>query len=82
MVRYRAQGVADVAANGDLTYRLDMDPQGLVHPQTNTVTLRIPPGYHFGTLPVGWSRQSASVAVLEPFKLVRTTSWVVPVLRG
>jgi hypothetical protein len=82
VARYRAQGVADVAADGDLLYHLDMDPQGLVNAQTNRVTLRIPDGYHFGTLPVGWSQTSSSEAVLGPMALTRSMTWSVPVLKN
>jgi hypothetical protein len=81
VVKYRAQGVADVAENGDLTYHLAMDPQGLVNSQTNEVTLQIPGGYHFGTLPSGWVEVSPTRALLGPMKLTRSISWSVPVLK-
>jgi len=80
-LRYTTQGVADVDADGDLTYHLDMDPQGLVRSQTNRVTLHIPDGYHFGTLPSGWAQKSPTRAVLGPFQLTRSISWAVPVLK-
>lgn len=43
--------------DGDrLTYRLDYDPQGMVHPQTLTVRLTFPEGYDAAELPDEWSR--------------------------
>ena len=39
-------------SDGDMTYQVDLDPQDLVVPQSNAVTLKIPTGYRFGELPV------------------------------
>jgi hypothetical protein len=80
-VGYRALGVADVRSDGGLEYRLTMDPQGMVHAQTNTVRVRIPDGYHFGTLPTGWARSGSSEAVLPPVALTRSVSWSLTVLK-
>lgn len=38
----------------DLTYRLDIDPQGLVRPSAISVTVHLPAGYEAGDLPEGW----------------------------
>jgi len=78
---YRVPSAAAVSANGDLTYELGMDPQDLVDPQTNQVTLHIPDGYHFGTLPAGWSRSDDNTAVLDAAPLTHSVTYAVPVLK-
>jgi hypothetical protein len=68
-------------ATGDMTYRIDLDPQDLVSPQANAVTLTIPQGYRFGALPSGWTQRDAQTAVLTVPQLVVSGSWQVPVLK-
>ncbi len=34
-----------------MTYQVALDPQDLVKPQSNAITVDIPPGYRFGPLP-------------------------------
>jgi hypothetical protein len=68
-------------ADGSLTYRVDLDPQDLVMPQGNAVTLTIPKGYRFGPLPAGWKMMSAQTAQLVVPQLNESGSWRVPVLK-
>jgi hypothetical protein len=68
-------------STGNLTYRIDLDPQDLVSPQANAVTLTIPEGYRFGALPSGWTQRDAQTAVLTVPQLVVSGSWRVPVLK-
>jgi hypothetical protein len=68
-------------ADGNLTYRVDLDPQDLVQPQGNAVTLTIPKGYRFGPLPDGWKSMSAQTAQLVVPRLTESGSWRVPVLK-
>ncbi len=78
---YRVPAAADVSADGSLTYRLDLDPQDMVTPQTNQVTLRIPSGFHFGTLPLGWTLKDDRTALLPAGALNVSTSWSIRVLK-
>ena len=50
---------------------MDLDPQDLVQPQSNAITLTIPAGFRFGALPEGWSATSAQTAVLWVPQLTR-----------
>jgi hypothetical protein len=80
-VTYRVPSAASVSSNGDLTYELAMDPQDLVVPQTNSVTLHIPRGYHFGALPTGWTQKDGSTAVLAASPLTKSVTYAIPVLK-
>ena len=82
LATYRVPSAAAVSSNGDLTYQLTMDPQDLVNPQTNEVTLRIPHGYHFGALPTGWTQRNDRTAVLPATPLTATVTYTVSVLKG
>jgi Protein of unknown function (DUF4012) len=77
---YRVPSAAVVSSTGDLTYELALDPQDLVNPQTNQVSLHIPDGYHFGALPAGWTQKDDHVAVLAAAPLTASVSYSVPVL--
>ncbi len=68
-------------ADGSLTYQVDLDPQDLVQPQSNAITLTIPAGFRFGALPEGWSATSAQTAVLWVPQLTESSSWRVPILK-
>ena len=81
LATYRVPSAATVSSNGDLTYGLALDPQDLVNPQTNGVTLHIPGGYHFGPLPTGWTQKDDHTAVLPPTPLTRSVTYTVPVLK-
>jgi hypothetical protein len=78
---YLVPSAAAVTANGDLTYELALDPQDLVDPQTNQVTLEIPDGYRFGTLPSGWSQQDEHTAEMHATELTHSETYAVPVLK-
>ena len=45
---------AAVSEDGRLTYRLDLDPQGMVRPQAVSATVRFPAGFSIENLPEGW----------------------------
>lgn len=45
---------AAVAEDGGLTYRLDVDPQGMVRPEAVSTTVRFPQGFRVDDLPEGW----------------------------
>lgn len=45
---------AAVAKNGELTYRLDLDPQGMVRPEAISATVHFPAGFDIDELPEGW----------------------------
>ena len=45
---------AAVVSGDELTYHLDVDPQGLVRPSAISVTVHLPPGYEVSDLPPGW----------------------------
>ena len=80
--RYTVPHAAAVdRADGGLTYRLDLDPQDLIRPQSNTVTLSIPDGYRFGDLPTGWSLKDDQTAVLTVSFLTQSSSWKVPIVK-
>ncbi len=57
-LRYTVPHAAQVAEDGTLTYRLDVDPQGLVTPQELRVELTAPDGYTFGQFPDDWSQET------------------------
>ena len=46
------------STDDELTYRLDVDPQGLVRPSAISVTVHLPPGYQVADLPEGGSRST------------------------
>lgn len=50
---------AAVVAGDRLTYRLDIDPQGLVRPSAVTVIVHLPPGSELVELPEGWVKIDA-----------------------
>ncbi len=50
---------AAVVSDDELTYRLDVDPQGLVRPSAINVTVHLPAGYEVTELPEGWVRIDA-----------------------
>ena len=81
-VRYTVPHAATVdRADGSLTYRVALDPQDLVQPQANAVSLTIPDGYEFGPLPAGWTLRSPQLAVLVVPQLTQSSSWRVPVVK-
>lgn len=51
---YQVPGAAS-ADDGQLTYRLAVDPQGLVTPEQLTLTVTLPDGYTATSVPEGWT---------------------------
>lgn len=45
---------AAVRDGDELTYRLDLDPQGMVRPQSVSATVQFPAGFEIDSLPEGW----------------------------
>ena len=60
---------------GDLTYRLDATPQGMVIPEALSVRVRWPKGYDVSQLPEGWARTGPGVASYEDPGLVTQPSF-------
>jgi hypothetical protein len=60
-VTYRVPHAA-VKSTGGMTYRLDVDPQGMVIPATLHVQVTWPDGYTAQSVPAGWSSASATSA--------------------
>lgn len=55
-VRLEYDVPAAAVRDGDsLTYRLDLDPQGMVRPQSVSVRVHLPEGFTAAELPEGWS---------------------------
>lgn len=54
-VVYDVPRAAVVDADGELTYRLDLDPQGMVNPEGVKVRVQFPEGYVVDTLPEEWT---------------------------
>jgi hypothetical protein len=53
---YDVPSAALAPGDGNLTYRLDATPQGLVIPEALTVNVQWPKGYDVTDLPEGWTR--------------------------
>ena len=56
VLEYDVPAAAVAPGDGTLTYRLDATPQGLVTPETLSVTVQWPEGYDVSELPEGWTR--------------------------
>lgn len=52
---------AAVRTGDELTYRLDLDPQGMVRPQAVSVRVHLPRGFAVDDLPAGWSADGGTV---------------------
>ncbi len=63
------------AADGDLTYQLDLTPQGMVVPQAVSVSVQWPKGYKVGALPEGWARDGRSRATYDDPGLITQPSF-------
>jgi len=59
---YTVPSAAEVSDDGDLTYRLAVDPQGTVIPQSVQFTIRLPRGYRTTAVPEGWAADGASLS--------------------
>ena len=73
-VVYDVPRAADVE-DGTLTYRLDVDPQGMVTPEQVDVTVHFPKGYAVRDLPAGWTRTDRSTARWVEDGLVDSPRW-------
>ncbi len=70
VLAYDVPAAAIAPGDGTLTYRLDATPQGMVIPETLSVTVRWPEGYDVSELPEGWTRTGPGVASYEDPGLV------------
>lgn len=78
---YRVPSAASVEESGDLTYRLAMDPQGTVVPQSVEVTVRLPEGFRSTDLPEGWY-SDGRLLTYSTDAFDRTEEWTIPVTAG
>jgi len=80
-VDYRAPRAAEVLDQHSMVYRLSVDPQDLVVPESLHVRVTWPAGYHpSGPLPSGW-RQTATGATYAGSVAVQQT-WEIPLTQG
>ena len=72
---------AEVGSDGRMVYRLDVDPQPLVTPETFAVTVHWPRGWHpTGALPEGWTATRDGAHRTGP--LPQVMSVAIPLARG
>lgn len=71
---YRVPGAATEAEDGSLVYRLAVDPQGTVVPQSMRVQVQLPRGYEAGSLPEGWVATGRTVT-FETQAFETTEEW-------
>ena len=71
-LEYDVRGAAKPTGGG-LTYRLDLDPQGMVRPQAVTTRVQFPSGFELGSLPGGWRRDGRRSATWSTDALDETT---------
>ena len=57
------------------TYRLDVDPQGMVSPEKVDVTVHFPRGFAVHDLPAGWTREDRSTVTWTEQGLVDSPRW-------
>lgn len=79
-VSYRVPRAADVSGDR-LTYRLAVDPQGMVNPQRLSVALRLPRGWEVTSLPAGWKGEGDTVR-LRDYALVDSPRWAITAARS
>ncbi|QBR93406.1 DUF4012 domain-containing protein [Nocardioides euryhalodurans] len=75
---YTVPDAATVDEAGNLVYRLAIDPQGTVDPQTVEVRVHIPRGYRATTLPEGWSARGRTLSFTTG-ALEATQTWEIPI---
>lgn len=73
-VTYDVPAAATAADDGSLTYRLDLDPQGMVNPEAVEVEVRWPRGFRVGPLPSGWQTRGRDTATFRDPGLTASTS--------
>ncbi len=66
---YEVPAAARVAGD-DLTYQLDLTPQGMVTPEAVSVSVQWPEGYRVDDLPEGWARDGRGRATYDDPGLV------------
>jgi len=79
-VVYDVPRAADVE-DGALTYRLDVDPQGMVTPELVDVTVHVPKGYAVRDLPADWTRTDRSTARWVEDGLADSPRWEIQAAR-
>ncbi|MCF6376250.1 DUF4012 domain-containing protein [Nocardioides KLBMP 9356] len=62
-------------AGTDLTYQLDLTPQGMVVPEVVSVSVEFPKGYRVTDLPEGWARDGRGRATYDDPGLVTQPSF-------
>lgn len=72
---YDVPAAAVVGDDGELTYRLDATPQGMVDPQALKVSVQWPKGYDVDELPEGWTRSGPGRAAYDNPGLVTQPSF-------
>jgi hypothetical protein len=78
---YVVPRAAEVASPQDMTYRLGVDPQDLVVPETLTVRVTWPAGYHpTGALPSGWRATSRGATYTGT--VAERGDWAIPLSKG
>lgn len=74
-IRYDVPRAAVVGEDGSLTYRLDVDPQGMVTPEDVSVTVHWPAGYAVRSLPAGWAKADRRTTTWSVDGLVDSPRW-------
>ena len=78
---YQIAHAAEVLGSGTMTYRLDIDPQDTVQPQTFHINVIWPDGYSPSTaLPTGWKATSKGARFDGPVTTIE--AWEIPLSRG
>ncbi|KQW47786.1 hypothetical protein ASC77_15275 [Nocardioides sp. Root1257] len=73
---YRVPGAVTKGADGQLVYRLSVDPQGTVLPESLAVTVHIPEGFRSTYLPPGWTVQGSTLKI-EVAALEASEHWTI-----
>ena len=74
---YVVPKAARATGDDDLTYQLDLTPQGLVTPEVVSVSVEWPKGYRVTDLPEGWVKAGRARATYDDPGLVTQPSFSV-----
>lgn len=74
---YDVPAAAVVGEDGALTYKLDVDPQGLVIPEALDVTVTWPKGHRLSDLPTGWTKLDTHTAQWRDAGLVTSPRFAI-----
>ncbi|EON22736.1 hypothetical protein CF8_3326 [Nocardioides sp. CF8] len=74
---YDVPAAAVVGDDGALTYKLDVDPHGLVIPEALDVTVTWPKGHRLSDLPSGWKKLDAHTAQWRDAGLVTSPRFAI-----